>query len=159
LKKIIIDTDPGQDDAIALMTAFGSDHLEILGVTCVAGNVPLHLTSENALKISELSGMEDIPVFKGSERPLERDLVTAEHVHGRTGLDGTELINEKKQLEKLDAVSFIENTVLTHESKTITLCALGPLTNLAKVIIKNPQVSKHIKEIVLMGGGFLKEEI
>ena len=76
MRKIIIDTDPGQDDALALMTAFGSDKLDVLGVTCVAGNVPLNLTTENALKICELSGMEEIPVFRGSERPLKRKLVT-----------------------------------------------------------------------------------
>ena len=100
MRKIIIDTDPGQDDALALMTAFGArDQLSVLGVTCVAGNVPLELTSVNALKICELSGFFDVPVFKGSPSPLNRKLITAEHVHGKTGLDGTELSVERKEIE------------------------------------------------------------
>tara|TARA_B100001250_G_scaffold412319_1_gene443212 strand:+ start:1470 stop:2408 length:939 start_codon:yes stop_codon:yes gene_type:complete len=156
LRKIIIDTDPGQDDALALMTAFGSDKLDVLGVTCVAGNVPLNLTTENALKICELSGMEEIPVFRGSERPLKRKLVTAEHVHGKTGLDGTELHLKKKELEELDAVNFIIKSILENNPKEITLCALGPLTNLANALIKKPEISELINEIVLMGGGFFE---
>ncbi len=156
MRKIIIDTDPGQDDALALMTAFGSDKLDVLGVTCVAGNVPLNLTTENALKICELSGMEEIPVFRGSERPLKRKLVTAEHVHGKTGLDGTELHLKKKELEELDAVNFIIKSILENNPKEITLCALGPLTNLANALIKKPEISELINEIVLMGGGFFE---
>ena len=98
MRKIIIDTDPGQDDALALMTAFGArDQLCVLGVTCVAGNVPLELTSVNALKICELSGFFDVHVFKGSPAPLKRKLITAEHVHGKTGLDGLSFqLKEKK---------------------------------------------------------------
>ena len=156
MRKISIDTDPGQDDALALMTAFGSDKLDVLGVTCVAGNVPLNLTTENALKICELSGMDEIPVFRGSERPLKRKLVTAEHVHGKTGLDGTELRLKKKELEELDAVNFIIESILENNFKEITLCALGPLTNLANALIKKPEISDLIEEIVLMGGGFFE---
>ena len=99
MRKIIIDTDPGQDDALAMMTAFGAKKdLNVLGVTCVAGNVPLDLTSVNALKICELSGFSSVPVFKGSPAPLKRKLITAEHVHGKTGLDGTDLSVKKKNL-------------------------------------------------------------
>ena len=156
LKKIIIDTDPGQDDALALMTAFGSEKLQVLGVTCVAGNVSLDLTLENALKICELTGNEEIPVFKGCEKPLRRKLVTAEHVHGKTGLDGTELSVINKEEEKKEASDFIIETLLENDKKKITLCALGPLTNIATALLKKPEIGDLLEEIVLMGGGFFE---
>ena len=156
LKRIIIDTDPGQDDALAMMTAFGSEKLEVLGITCVAGNVPLNLTTKNALKICELTGKEQIPVFKGCEKPLERKLVTAEHVHGKTGLDGTELSLKNKKLEKDEASDFIIKTLLENPQNKITLCALGPLTNIATTLVRKPEVAIFIEEIVLMGGGFFE---
>ena len=157
MRKIIIDTDPGQDDALALMTAFGAKtEIKVLGVTCVAGNVPLDLTSINALKICELSGVHDVPVFKGSSAPLKRNLITAEHVHGKTGLDGTELSVEKKELELMSAVDFIIECIEKYRDEKITICALGPLTNIAKVLTKNPRISVFVEEIVLMGGGFFE---
>ena len=117
MRKIIIDTDPGQDDALALMTAFGAKaEIKVLGVTCVAGNVPLDLTSINALKICELSGVYNVPVFKGSQAPLKRNLITAEHVHGKTGLDGTELSVKKKELELLKS-KFLDLKNLIYEYK------------------------------------------
>ena len=127
LKKIIIDTDPGQDDALALMTAFGSEKLQVLGVTCVAGNVPLDLTSENALKICELTGKDKIPVFRGCEKPLRRKLVTAEHVHGKTGLDGTELSLINKKVEKNEASDFIIETLLENDKKKNNTMRLGAI--------------------------------
>ena len=157
MRKIIIDTDPGQDDALALMTAFGArDQLCVLGVTCVAGNVPLDLTSVNALKICELSGVFDVPVFKGSPAPLKRKLITAEHVHGKTGLDGTELSVERKEIELTSAIDFIIECSEKYKDDKITICALGPLTNIAKVLTENPRVTESIEEIVLMGGGFFE---
>jgi purine nucleosidase len=157
LRKIIIDTDPGQDDALALMTAFGArDQLSVLGVTCVAGNVPLELTSVNALKICELSGFFHVPVFKGSPSPLKRKLITAEHVHGKTGLDGTELSVERKEIELTSAIDFIIECSEKYRDDKITICALGPLTNIAKVLKENPRVTESIEEIVLMGGGFFE---
>ncbi len=156
LKQIIIDTDPGQDDALAIMTAFGNESLHVLGITSVAGNVPLNLTTENALKICELTGKEKIPVFRGCEKPLERTLVTAEHVHGKTGLDGTELSLKNKKVEKGNASDFIVKTLLESDQNKITLCALGPLTNIATAILREPKIVDHIKEIILMGGGFFE---
>jgi purine nucleosidase len=157
LRKIIIDTDPGQDDALALMTAFGAkQELKVLGITCVAGNVPLNLTSTNALKICELSGVFDVPVFKGSAAPLKRKLITAEHVHGKTGLDGTELSVKRMKVEFLSAVDFIIESAEKYKDEKITICALGPLTNIAKVVTKNPKITESIEEIVLMGGGFFE---
>ena len=155
-KKIIIDTDPGHDDAIALMIAMLSSHLEILGVTTVAGNVPVDLTTKNALKICELLGREDINVFSGSKKPLERELVTAEYVHGKSGLDGPLLPEPKIKEDKLIAHEFIIQKIEQYENKSITICALGPLTNIAKVIISKPQLVKKIKEIILMGGSFFE---
>ena len=157
MKKIIIDTDPGQDDALALMTAFGAKkEIKVLGITCVAGNVPLDLTSINALKICELSGVYDVPVFRGSGAPLKRNLVTAEHVHGKTGLDGTDLSVEKKELELMSAIDFVIDCTEKYRDEKITICALGPLTNIAKVLTKNPRVIESLDEIVLMGGGFFE---
>ena len=157
MRKIIIDTDPGQDDALALMTAFGAkQELKVLGITCVAGNVPLNLTSNNALKICELSGVFDVPVFKGSAAPLKRKLITAEHVHGKTGLDGTELSVKRMKVEFLSAVDFIIESAEKYKDEKITICALGPLTNIAKVVTKNPKITESIEEIVLMGGGFFE---
>ena len=157
MRKIIIDTDPGQDDALALMTAFGSKkELNVLGVTCVAGNVPLDLTSVNALKICELSGVVSVPVFKGSPAPLKRKLITAEHVHGKTGLDGTDLLVKKKELESTDAVDFIIECTKRYRDEKITICALGPLTNIAKVLKQDTVLTESIEEIVLMGGGFFE---
>jgi len=157
LKKIIIDTDPGQDDALALMTAFGAKkEIKVLGITCVAGNVPLDLTSVNALKICELSGVYDVPVFRGSSAPLKRKLITAEHVHGKTGLDGTELSVKKKELEHMSGVDFISDCAEKYRDEKITICALGPLTNIAKVLTKSPRVKDSVEEIVLMGGGFFE---
>ena len=155
-KKIIIDTDPGHDDAIALMLAILSKKLEILGITTVAGNVSLELTTKNALKICHLLNNKDIKVFSGAEKPLKRQLVTAEHVHGKTGLDGPYLPEPISKKNKDSAHDFIIENLERFNSKTVTICALGPLTNIAKVIIDKPNIAKKIKEIVLMGGSFFE---
>jgi len=154
-KRIIIDTDPGQDDAFAILVALASpDELEVLLITTVAGNVPLDLTSENALKICELAGRSDVPVAAGCDRPLIRDLVTAEYVHGRTGLDGVHLPSPSLSLDPRNGVDLIIETVLAHED--VTLCALGPLTNVATALLKEPRLIGRLRQIVLMGGGFFE---
>ena len=112
-QKIIIDTDPGQDDAVAILLALASpDEIEVLGITAVAGNVPLSLTEKNARIVCELAGRPDIPVYAGCDRPLKRKLVTAEHVHGKTGLDGPELPEPKIKLQEKHGVDFIIDTIL-----------------------------------------------
>ena len=153
---IIIDTDPGQDDAIAILLALASPELEVIGITAVAGNVPLPLTELNARKICELAGRPDMAVHAGAARPLVRDLVTAEYVHGRTGLDGPDLPEPQMGLASHDAVSFIIDTLLAREPGTVTLCTLGPLTNVALALQKAPQIAARIKRIVMMGGGFFE---
>lgn len=154
--KIIIDTDPGQDDAAAIMLALASPELEVLGITAVAGNVPLALTGRNARMVTEICGRGDIAVYAGADRPLARKLVTAEHVHGKTGLDGIDLFEPARPLESKHAVDFIIETLRSEPAGTITLCPLGPLTNIAMVLERAPDVAGRIKQIVLMGGGFFE---
>ena len=155
-RRIIIDTDPGQDDAVAILLALGSPELEVAGITAVAGNVPLKLTERNARKICELAGRPDVKVFAGAARPLVRPLVTAEAVHGKTGLNGPDLPEPAMQLQGRYAVDFIVETLMREDSGTVTLCPLGPLTNVALALMREPRIAKRIKEIVLMGGGFFE---
>lgn len=155
-RRIIIDTDPGQDDAVAILLALGSTEIDVVGITAVAGNVPLKLTEKNARKICELAGRPDIKIFAGAIRPLMRELVTAEEVHGQTGLNGPQLPDPAMKLQEQHAVDFIVETLMREESGAITLCALGPLTNLALALIREPKIAPRIREIVLMGGGFFE---
>jgi len=155
-RRIIIDTDPGQDDAVAILLALGSAELEVAGITAVAGNVPLALTEKNARKICELAGRPDIEVFAGAVRPLMRALVTAEEVHGQTGLNGPHLPEPEMALQDRHAVDFLVETLMREESGSITLCALGPLTNIALALVREPRIAPRIREIVLMGGGFFE---
>jgi purine nucleosidase len=153
---IIIDTDPGQDDAVAILLALASLEFEVLGITAVAGNVPLALTEVNARKICELAARPDIKVFSGAVRPLARKLVTAEHVHGRTGLDGPVLPEPAMALQPLHAVDFIVDTLMSRDAGTVTLCVLGPMTNIALALIREPRIASRIQRIVAMGGGFFE---
>ena len=155
-QKIIIDTDPGQDDAVAILLALASPELDILGITAVAGNVPLKLTEKNARKICELAGKPETRVFAGASRPLMRQLVTAEEVHGKTGLDGPDLPEPTMPLESQNAVDFIVETLMREEPGSVTLCPLGPLTNIALALIREPRIASRIGRIVLMGGGFFE---
>ncbi len=156
IRKIIIDTDPGQDDAVAILLALGSPELEVVGIAAVAGNVPLALTEKNARKICELAGRPQVKVFAGAVRPLARPLVTAEHVHGRTGLDGPVLPEPVMQLQEQHGVDFIVETLMREAPGSVTICSLGPLTNVALALIREPRVAPRIREIVLMGGGFFE---
>ncbi len=152
-RPIIIDTDPGQDDAVAILLALASPELDVLGITAVAGNVPLILTEKNARKICELAGRPDVDVYAGSEKPLVRDLVTAEYVHGKTGLDGPSLPEPDMLLQSAHAVDFIVQSIMSRPERTVTLCALGPLTNIALALDREPEIAGRIKELVMMGGG------
>ena len=155
--KIIIDTDPGQDDAVAILLALASpDEITVLGITVVAGNVPLALTQRNARIISELAGRPDIAVFAGCDRPLVQPLVTAEHVHGKTGLDGIALPDPTMPLQDRHAVDFIIDTLRAEPSGSVTLCPLGPLTNIATAFTRAPDIMARVKEIVLMGGAYFE---
>lgn len=152
-EKIIIDCDPGQDDAIALLLAMAStEELELLGITAVAGNVPLHHTERNARLMCDLGGRGDVPVFAGCSRPMVRELVTAEKVHGDTGIDGMEVTDPMQPLQQQHAVDFIIDTLKGAEEESITLVPTGPLTNIAMAMVKDPSILSRIKRIVLMGG-------
>jgi purine nucleosidase len=151
MTKIIIDCDPGVDDAIAILLALASPELEILGITTVAGNVPLALTEKNARQICELAKRDDIKVYAGCPRPILRSLETASHVHGATGLQGVPLPEPQMPLQVQHGVAFLIETLM-QASEPITLATLGPLTNVAIALIQAPQIIPKIKEIVLMGG-------
>ncbi len=156
-RKIIIDTDPGQDDAVAILLALASpDEIDLLGITAVAGNVPLALTAKNARIVCELAGRPDVPVYAGCDAPLSRPLVTAEHVHGKTGLDGPTLPDPVMALQDRHAVDFLIETLRDEPSGSVSLCPLGPLTNIATALQRAPDIAGRIAEIVLMGGAYFE---
>ncbi len=156
-RRIIIDTDPGQDDAVAILLALASpEELDVLAVTAVAGNVPLPLTTINSLKMVELAGRPEVPVYAGCDRPMVRPRITAEYVHGKTGLDGAELPDPVTPVASGHAVDRIVELVLEHEPGAITICPFGPLTNVATALVRAPEIASRISEIVLMGGGFFE---
>ena len=156
-ENVIIDTDPGQDDAVAILLALASPkEINLLGLTTVAGNVPLNLTVKNARIVCELAKMEDISIFRGCEKPLIRNLVTAEHVHGKTGLDGIILPEPTMPVKETHAIDFIIETIRKNPINSITICALGPLTNIALALKKAPDIANKIKQIILMGGAYFE---
>jgi purine nucleosidase len=152
-RRIIIDCDPGQDDAVALFLAFASrDALEVLGVTTVAGNVPLELTQRNARMMCDIAGVADVPVHAGCDRPLCCALETAEYIHGKTGIDGVDVFEPVTPLAETHAVDFIVDTLLAADEASVTLVPTGPLTNIATAIQREPEILGRIEQIVLMGG-------
>lgn len=156
-RKIIIDTDPGQDDAVAILLALASpEDVTVLGITCVAGNVPLSLTERNARKVCELAGRGDVKVFAGCDRPLRRPLVTAEYVHGKTGLDGIALPEPAIPLQPGHAVDFLIDTLRSEAAGSVTLVPIGPLTNIATAMQRAPDIIGRIGQIVLMGGAYFE---
>ena len=155
-RKIIIDTDPGQDDAVAILLALASPELEVLGLSVVAGNVPLAHTERNARAICELAGRADLPVHAGCDAPLSRPLVTAEHVHGKTGLDGVTLPEPVMPLAPGHAVDFLIETLRREPAGTVTLVPIGPLTNIATAFQRAPDIVARVQEIVLMGGAYFE---
>ncbi|WP_282051759.1 nucleoside hydrolase [Phaeobacter inhibens] len=156
-RKIIIDTDPGQDDAVAILLALASpQEIDLLGITCVAGNVPLALTQTNARRVCEVAGRPDVAVHAGCDAPLQRPLITAEHVHGKTGLDGPELWDPTMPLAAAHGVDFIIDSLRREAPGTVTLCPLGPLTNIAAAFQKAPDIVDRVQEIVLMGGAYFE---
>ena len=151
--KFIIDTDPGTDDAVAILIALAhfSDE-QLLALTTVAGNVKVDVGTRNALRILEHANRNNIPVYRGESTPLNRDLLTAEWVHGTDGLNGVGFPEPSKSEETLGAVDYITQLLEDSEEK-ITICVLGPMTNIGKVLSQNPELSKKIEQIIFMGGG------
>jgi len=155
LKRIIIDCDPGQDDAVNILLALAAPkELDILGITTVAGNVPLDKTQRNARIICELGGRVHLPVFAGCAAPMKRPLVTAEYVHGREGIDGADVYDPEMPLQSKHAVDFIIDTLMAAEDDSITLVPTAPLTNVGTALEKEPKIASKIREIVMMGGAF-----
>ena len=152
-RKLIIDCDPGQDDAVMLLLALACpDEFDILGITTVAGNVPLDLTQRNARIMCELAGRTDVPVFAGCDKPMQHELITAENVHGKTGIDGVEIYEPAMPLQDQHAVEFIIETLHGADDNSITLVPTGPLTNMGQAITQQPDIVTKIRDIVLMGG-------
>jgi len=152
VRKIIVDTDPGRDDAVALFLALASPELDVLGVVAVAGNVALEHTLRNARRIVELAGRRDVPVFAGCAAPMRRALVTAEYMHGPRGLGAYEPPAVECPLEPQHGVDFLIETLRREEPGTVTLCMLGPLTDLGTALERAPDIAPRLREIVLMGG-------
>lgn len=153
-KKIILDCDPGHDDAVAILLALGNPEIEIVGITTVGGNQSLEKVTYNARAMLEAAHAHDIPVYAGSDRPLVREQEVAESIHGETGLDGVELPVPTRPLEDMHAVNFIVKTIMESEPGTITLVPTGPLTNIALALRMEPGIAERVSEVVLMGGGF-----
>ena len=151
-RKVIIDCDPGQDDAVALFLAMASpDELEILGITTVAGNVPLALTQRNARMMCDIADRKEIPVFAGCEKPLQLDPITAEYIHGNTGIDGVDVFEPETPLQDQHAVDFIIEALLDN-GDAVTLVPTGPMTNIAAAIQREPAILDRVEQIVSMGG-------
>jgi purine nucleosidase len=152
-RQIIIDTDPGLDDAVAILLALAAaEELDVLGIVAVAGNLPLAQTERNARRVCELAERRDVPVFAGCARPMLRPLATAERIHGETKRDRLLLPEPTMPLQAQHGVDFLIEALRAAEAGTITLCALGPLTDIAMALVKAPELAGKVRELVMMGG-------
>ena len=153
-RKILLDCDPGHDDAVAMMLAWGNPSIELLGVTTVGGNQTLDKVTRNALSVATVVGMHDVPIAAGCRLPLVRPVEIAPDVHGDSGLDGVELPEPAVQLDPRHGVDLIIETIMSNEPGTVTLVPTGPLTNIAMAARKEPRIVERVQEVVLMGGGY-----
>ena len=152
-RKVIIDCDPGQDDAVALFLAMSApDELEVLGVATVAGNVPLELTQRNARMMCDIAHRTDMHVYAGCDKPMELEAITAEYIHGSTGIDGVDVFDPKTPLQAMHAVDYIVDTLRNAAKGTVTLVTTGPMTNIATAIRRDPAILDAVDRIVSMGG-------
>lgn len=151
-RKVIIDCDPGIDDALAIILALKSKEIEVVGITTISGNVESLQGAKNALKVLKLLGRLDIPVYLGESKPIKRELVTAQDTHGEDGLGETFLEEVSSEYIRENGVDFILNTLKNQEN--VSIIALGPLTNLCRAIEKDSETFHRVKEIVSMGGAY-----
>ncbi len=151
--KIILDCDPGHDDAIAMLLAWGNPDIELVGVTTVMGNQTIEKVTRNALAVARIAGITGVPFARGAHRPLVRQIEVAESIHGASGLDGPELPEPTLQLDPRHAVDFIIDTIMAADIGEITLVPTGALTNIAMAVRKEPRIVERVKQVVLMGGG------
>lgn len=150
--RIILDCDPGHDDAVAMLLAAGNPHVEIAAITTVGGNQTLEKVTRNALGIATLAGIS-APIAAGCATPLVRDLVTSPEIHGESGLDGVTLPEPAMELDRRHAVDVMIDVIMSAEPGTITLVPTGPLTNIAMAMRKQPEIIGRVREVSLMGGG------
>ncbi|MEO1100253.1 MAG: nucleoside hydrolase [Pseudomonadota bacterium] len=156
-RRVILDCDPGVDDAVSLLAALASpDELDILGITTVAGNTPVDVCTRNALRVLALANRQDVDVYPGCDRPLVEAALTASHVHGDDGLGGAPFPEPGQSASDKNAVDFIIETLRAHEERDVTLVPTGPLTNIATALTKAPDIAERITEIVLMGGAYFE---
>lgn len=148
---VLLDCDPGHDDAVAILLAAASPAIDLLGITTVAGNQTLPKTTLNARRVCTVAGITSVPIAAGRPRPLHGQLRTAADIHGETGLDGPAFGEPAVQVEPVGAVEFLRRTMLAAD-RPVTLVATGPLTNVAALLLAHPEVAEHIGEIVVMGG-------
>lgn len=151
--KIILDCDPGHDDAIAMLLAWGNPEIELVGVTTVMGNQTIEKVTRNALSVARVAGITGVPFARGAHRPLVREIEVADSIHGESGLDGPALPEPRLELDPRHAVDFIIDTVMASEPGEITLVPTGALTNIAMAVRKEPRIASRVKQVVLMGGG------
>lgn len=154
MEKIILDCDPGHDDAIAMFLAHGNPNIELLAVTTVVGNQTLEKVTRNALAVAQIAGMKNIPIAAGCSRPLVREIEVAPSIHGESGLDGPQLPEPSLQVADIHAVDLIIELIMSHPAKTISLVPTGGLTNIAMAVRKEPRIAERVKQVVLMGGGY-----
>jgi len=152
--KIILDCDPGHDDAVAMLLAWGNPEIDLIAVTTVYGNQTIEKVTRNALAIAAVAGISGIPFARGAHRPLVRTVETAESIHGESGLDGPELPAATFELDSRHAVDLIIDEIMSNEPGTVTLVPTGALTNIALAVRKEPRIAERVKEVVLMGGGY-----
>ena len=153
-RKIILDCDPGHDDAVAILLAHGSPAIELLAVTTVVGNQTLEKVTKNALSVGTIAGITGVPFAAGCARPLVRTIENAPDIHGESGMDGPAQPEPAIELDPRHAVDLIIETIMAHEPGTITLVPTGGLTNIALAARKEPRIVERVKEVVLMGGGY-----
>jgi purine nucleosidase len=153
-RKIILDCDPGHDDAIAILLAHGNPEIDLLAVTTVVGNQTLEKVTRNALAVAEIAGIVGVPFAAGCPRPLVRGIEVAPDIHGESGMDGPVLPESSRELDGRHAVDLIIDTIMASEPGEITLVPTGGLTNIALAARKEPRIVPRVREVVLMGGGF-----
>jgi purine nucleosidase len=153
-RKIILDCDPGHDDAIAILLAHGNPEIDLLAVTTVVGNQTLEKVTRNALAVAEIAGIVGVPFAAGCPRPLVRNIEVAPDIHGESGMDGPALPDSTRELDGRHAVDLIIDTIMVSEPGEITLVPTGGLTNIALAARKEPRIVSRVREVVLMGGGF-----
>ena len=154
--KIILDCDPGHDDAVAILLAAGNSNIELLGVTTVGGNHTLEKVTRNAAQVLTVAKLTDVPLYAGATRPILREVETAEGIHGDTGMEihGFELPEPALSVQETHGVQFIIDTIMNEPAGTVTLVPTGPLTNIALAARLEPRIVERVKEVVLMGGAY-----